>query len=271
MKIGELLTEAKDALKGNWTTAVLSNIVMGILQFAIAFVAFMIVGGVVFMALFTIGSHNSIGPAIIGSLFLYFIVIFSIAMVLVLFQTGYQYAVLDAVDTKKMGIMDFLKIFKQQPLKVLGLLFVSNILIFLWTLLFIIPGIIKTFSYSQAILILKENPEMGIMDCITRSRQMMDGYKFTLFGATFIVSFIAYLIPSIMMQSGINYNYSYNYYSYYNEPQFGMMYYIGTLLMIVISIFLVPYLASLYAVFYRRLTGSKEIINEENNRENELI
>ncbi len=48
----------------------------------------------------------------------------------------------------------------------------------LWSLLFFIPGIIKAFSYSQALYIYAENPEMGALEAITRSRQIMHGRKF---------------------------------------------------------------------------------------------
>lgn len=55
--------------------------------------------------------------------------------------------------------------------------FSVTILIGLWTLLFIIPGIIKRFSYSQTNYILKDHPELSAMEAITLSRKMMNGYK----------------------------------------------------------------------------------------------
>jgi uncharacterized membrane protein len=51
----------------------------------------------------------------------------------------------------------------------------------LWTCLFIIPGIVKYFSYSMAFYILRDNPEIGASEAITRSRKMMAGYKGKLF------------------------------------------------------------------------------------------
>ena len=52
---------------------------------------------------------------------------------------------------------------------------------FLWTLLFIIPGIIKAFSYAMSPYILEENPELSANEAIDRSRAMMKGHKFDLF------------------------------------------------------------------------------------------
>lgn len=57
----------------------------------------------------------------------------------------------------------------------------TGIYITLWTMLFIIPGVIKTYSYAMAPFIMTEHPELGANECITRSRQMMDGHKFELF------------------------------------------------------------------------------------------
>lgn len=51
----------------------------------------------------------------------------------------------------------------------------------LWTMLFVIPGIIKALSYSQAMYILAENPEIGALEAINRSKAMMEGRKMDLF------------------------------------------------------------------------------------------
>ena len=62
-----------------------------------------------------------------------------------------------------------------------GAMILSYILIFLWSLLFLIPGIIKTFSYAMTPYILDEYPELGPSEAIHRSRMMMKGHKFDLF------------------------------------------------------------------------------------------
>lgn len=66
--------------------------------------------------------------------------------------------------------------------------FLRGLYIFLWSLLFIIPGIIKTFSYAMTPFIMAENPEMTAGEAITASKEMMDGHKFDLFilGLSFI-------------------------------------------------------------------------------------
>ena len=56
-----------------------------------------------------------------------------------------------------------------------------TILIGLWSLLFLIPGIIKAFSYAMTPFIIEENPELSCTEAIHRSRMMMRGHKFDLF------------------------------------------------------------------------------------------
>lgn len=63
---------------------------------------------------------------------------------------------------------------------VLGM-FVRSIFILLWSLLFIIPGIIKSYSYRMVPFILTDNPGITATDAITLSRKMMKGNKWKAF------------------------------------------------------------------------------------------
>ena len=60
-------------------------------------------------------------------------------------------------------------------------LFLRDLYLLLWTLLFIIPGIVKAYSYRMVPYILAEHPEMSANEVITRSRQMMNGNKWQAF------------------------------------------------------------------------------------------
>ena len=59
--------------------------------------------------------------------------------------------------------------------------FLRNLYTFLWGLLFVIPGIVKSYSYAMTPYIMAENPDMTASEAITASRQMMDGHKGELF------------------------------------------------------------------------------------------
>jgi uncharacterized membrane protein len=58
---------------------------------------------------------------------------------------------------------------------------VKMLLIFLWSLLFIIPGIVKAIAYSQAEYIKAENPDIDIMDTLKESERLMKGHKMEYF------------------------------------------------------------------------------------------
>lgn len=47
----------------------------------------------------------------------------------------------------------------------------------LWAMLLIVPGIIAAIKYSMAFYIINDNPEIGGMEAIRRSKEMMDGHK----------------------------------------------------------------------------------------------
>ena len=85
--------------------------------------------------------------------------------------------------------------------KIGGMLWMA-ILTFLWTLLFIIPGIIKAFSYAMTPFILDEYPELSPVEAIHRSRMMMKGHKFDLFWL--YLSFIGWAILCLFT-AGIGY------------------------------------------------------------------
>ena len=74
--------------------------------------------------------------------------------------------------------------------------FLVGLFTWLWSLLFVIPGIIKGIAYSQAMYILAENPEIGAREAINRSKAMMDGHKMEYF--VLMLSFIGwYLLSAI--------------------------------------------------------------------------
>lgn len=79
--------------------------------------------------------------------------------------------------------------------KGLGLYWLQVLLVFLWSLLLIIPGIIKGFAYSQAFFILAENPEIGASKALQQSEAMMNGYKMEYF--MLYLSFIGWSILAL--------------------------------------------------------------------------
>lgn len=64
---------------------------------------------------------------------------------------------------------------------VVWVMFLMGLKIVLWTLLFIIPGIIKTYEYMMVPYILAEQPDIDQADAFAISRQLMMNQKFDAF------------------------------------------------------------------------------------------
>ncbi len=76
------------------------------------------------------------------------------------------------------------------------LYFLVNFFAFLWALLFVIPGIVKYYSYSMAIYLAIKEPDIKGTDAITKSRKLMDGNKGDLFMLD--LSYIGWYFLSIL-------------------------------------------------------------------------
>lgn len=82
--------------------------------------------------------------------------------------------------------------FKKGYLNTVKIMFCKNLFIALWSLLFIIPGIIKAYEYRMVPYLLAENPEMSMSEAFYLSKKLMDGNKFDTFVLDF--SFILWSI-----------------------------------------------------------------------------
>jgi len=109
---------------------------------------------------------------------------------------GLSYYLLDYIENKNNGDKFELLIegFKKSLVNsiVAGLL--NMVFIFLWSLLFIIPGIIKALAYNMYPYIIADNPEIDAMEALKRSEEMMRGNKTRLLAL--YISFIGWFILS---------------------------------------------------------------------------
>ena len=78
--------------------------------------------------------------------------------------------------------------------RVVGTMLLTGVFLILWTCLFIIPGIVKAYSYRMVPYILAQEPELSGREAITRSRQMMTGNKWRTF--VLDLSFILWILLS---------------------------------------------------------------------------
>ena len=76
------------------------------------------------------------------------------------------------------------------------IMFKKELYTFLWSLLFVIPGIVKAYEYRMIPYLLAENPNISEEEAFGRSRQMMDGQKWNVF--VLDLSFIGWHILGVL-------------------------------------------------------------------------
>ena len=142
----EIRRAARYALQGNWTQAVLATLVFTLITAA--------AGSIPFAGL----------------------------LVVCPLSFGFMLCFLRLVrgeDSSEM-VGDQFNVFSKYG-RYLGVSLLYTLYIFLWTLLFIIPGIIMSYAYAMTPYIANDRPDLDASDCIHESRVMMKGYKWKLF------------------------------------------------------------------------------------------
>ena len=94
----------------------------------------------------------------------------------------------------------------------------------LWSLLLVVPGIVKSFSYAMSPFLLVDHPEMGAAESIDESRRLMDGNKWRLF--VLCLSFLGWGLLCILTLG-------------------------------ILSFWLVPYMHTTLGAFYRSVVAEK--------------
>ena len=98
--------------------------------------------------------------------------------------------------------------------KVVGLYFLQSFYTFLWTMLFVVPGIVAAYRYRFAIYNLLENPELNIFQALELSKRQTLGYKQQCF--LLDLSYAPWLILGALPTYLVNL--SYNITAFYTEP-----------------------------------------------------
>lgn len=118
-----------------------------------------------------------------------------ITLALLPMQWGYYVYFLAKTRQQKADI-DYLFIGYKDFGRIFGTLFLQSIYTCLWTLLLIIPGIVKAFSYAMTSYVLRDEPELSYDAAITRSSQLMRGHKAELF--LLYLSFIGWALLCLL-------------------------------------------------------------------------
>lgn len=186
MKISVIKQKAKKALQGNWFGTIVVLILLIILMIAL-------------------------DASVIGTVFSG------------LLTFGYAAFCLELVKSKHASMGAFFGGMFKGFFRKWGASLLVGLYTLLWSLLLIIPGFIKSYSYAMTPYIMAEKPDMGVNDAITKSRRIMNGHKWQLFCLD--LSFTGWMLFGIITL-GIGFFYVWPYYnaaraSFYREIKKG--------------------------------------------------
>ena len=162
-----LKQDAKEAMRSANPSPVLTTLAFFAISLAFTF----------FANIFTLiqaFSGKSGSDGFIGWL-VYAVITILFSLLLGCIQFGYYVYSLKVFKKQDPGITELFSHFPML-LKVLGLSLYMSILVWLWSLLLFIPGIIAALRYSQAFFVLAENPDWSAGDCIRESKKLMKGH-----------------------------------------------------------------------------------------------
>lgn len=123
-------------------------------------------------------------------------VIFVLSLLLLPLSIGSVWAWVDLSRGGKISFAHLIEPYKTMFGKSILVAVLQGIFLSLWTLLLIVPGIIKSFSYMLTYHILRDEPELSPLQAITKSRRMMNGHKAEAF--VLGLSFIGWILLGIV-------------------------------------------------------------------------
>ncbi len=232
---------AREALRGKWLIAVVAGLIAfllgglgseglnvklnvdmsgGMVSFDVAGMTILSTagGGSEYLRAFLAGGVLLIAAAAIVLAAVYFI----LGSVIEAGYARYNLNLVDRTEAKLESLFTYFYNWKTTA----ATRFLVGLYTLLWSLLFIIPGIIASYSYAMTGYILAEHPELTAGEAIALSKEMMSGNRFRLFCLQF--SFIGWSILCLFT--------------------FG----IGNL-------WLRPYRQAATAAFYREISGTEQI------------
>jgi len=128
------------------------------------------------------------------------VIAFLLSLVSIFLMAGFRWWCLLVTRRQQNDFRNFFDGFNF-PLKLVALTLLQGLLEAIGFLLFIIPGVVLGFAYSQAPLIMFENPDKGPIQCLRESRQIMTGNKWKLF--VLMLSFIGWAILAAIISNTI--------------------------------------------------------------------
>ncbi len=169
----EMRSEALHVLRGKWSDPFLATLVVALIsmvaQLGFQLSSFFIMYGRTDVPIQKMMSFSSLGML----LWLLFVLplTYGFELCFLRFSRGREESVREMFQAG----------FKEDYGRSLATMLLVNVFVMLWSLLLIIPGIIKWYAYSMTVYIAEDEPQLSAMDCIDKSMAMMKGHKWQLF------------------------------------------------------------------------------------------
>ena len=171
--------ESLSTLKGRWGIAIMSYVLVIAIEIAAAVLAVQIGQGFPY-------EMEEMTRNVLCLLF---------SILLLPLGYGWSYIILQIARKDKSRIENLFIGFKDGK-RITNTLLLRWVYVFLWSLLLVVPGIVKSYSYAMTEYVLIDNPSLSYEAVIQRSSQMMKGKRWSLF--LLDLSFIGWIILSII-------------------------------------------------------------------------
>lgn len=205
----EIKQEAKAVLKGQTSTFVLATLIVMAVAFGLSGI----------QQIFMNGESETF--------FSMFISLINVAVSGIL-SIGFASMALKALAGRQINTGEVFDGFEKLD-RSLGVVFLTIIKTFLWSLLFIIPGIIAEYRYAMAYYIILERPELGVNEAIKESSRMMKGHKWD-----FFVLQLSFILWSLLVVVTLG----------------------------LALLWVLPYLSLTFVAFYNRIKPQPEVVAE---------
>ena len=173
---------ALGTLRGNWAPAVVCAIV------------YVLIAVVISMFQPSVATDDSV-TGTQGTMSLVYMLLYIFVMLPISLGMYQTFNVLYTEGDNKLTSNMFKLAFGAYGRNLAGMLLMS-VFTLLWTLLFIVPGVIKAIAYSMTPYILKDYPELSPNQAINLSQKMMKGHKFDFF--YLVLSFLGWALLCIL-------------------------------------------------------------------------
>lgn len=132
----------------------------------------------------------------IGIILIVFLIVFVIALALSIFVMNplhvgcKRWFLMNRKEKPEIG--EIAHVFSNGYGNTVKVMFLKDLYVFFWSLLFVIPGIVKGYEYRMVPYLLAENPNMDRHEAFKRSKSLMNGNKWDAF--VLDMSFIGWIL-----------------------------------------------------------------------------